>query len=133
MSAWARLPVPRRRQTAVSEHKYKREAATREQRAHVQQVYAAQKPPYQHDTLVVYVDGSHDKHTKGTGYGVVVVEGGDGDEDLYARPVVRIWRQGRTGGTNNTAEIQAGICALKWLSREGSTRPVILRLSLIHI
>jgi len=72
------------------------------------------KPPPA-ETLVVYPDGSyHRADQRRTGCGLVIVSGGDGDDDLHASEVARGWKP-LPKGSNNTAELFADIEALKWI------------------
>ena len=81
------------------------------------------------DTLVIYPDGSFHANDKGrTGCGFVIVTGGDGNEDTKAIEVVRGWKS-LPRGSNNTAELSAGVEALKWILKydHAHTRPVLIR------
>ena len=81
------------------------------------------------NALVVYPDGSYDSKSGRTGSGAVIVEGGDADADEGARPIVRMWAPAPRRGkrTNNTAELRAGLMAIRWLLRQRSSRPVVMR------
>ena len=62
------------------------------------------------------MDGSSKGGT--TGWGAVVLTKGDGIRDRRAEALVQLW--GYSGkGTNNTAELEGGIGAMKWLLSEG--------------
>jgi ribonuclease HI len=72
-------------------------------------------PPAGTLTLVIYPDGSfHRSDQRRTGCGFVIVSGGDGDADSHATEVARGWKK-LAPGSNNTAELCAGIEALKWI------------------
>jgi len=85
------------------------------------------KPPPA-ETLVVYPDGSyHRADQRRTGCGFVIVSGGDGDDNLHASEVARGWKP-LPKGSNNTAELFAGIEALKWILKvdRHRKRPILI-------
>ena len=96
----------------------------------------AQLPP---DTLSIFTDGSGPgRHEVTTGWGFTVVTGGDGDTDENATEVhsrcgcVVTDTQdalfiGAERATNNTAELTAIACALRYVCEDQSGRPVLLR------
>ena len=126
--AWGSLGIqPMARLEAEHEAKQKQAHAEKERRQRQTRRAAAPGTPR---TLVVYSDGSklgNDPKAGDTGYGVVVVQGGDGRGDAHATEVMREWAP--TGrGTNQTAELEGGIAAMEWLlNEEKSSRPVVLR------
>jgi len=70
------------------------------------------KPPPD-GTWVIYPDRSYHRADKRrTGCGFVIVSGGDGADDCHALEVARGWKS-LPQGSNNTAELCAGIEARK--------------------
>jgi len=87
------------------------------------------KPPPA-ETLVVYPDGSyHRTDQRRTGCAFVIVSGGDGDDDLHASEVALGWKLLPKGSNNDTAELFAGIEALKWILKfdRDRKRPILIR------
>jgi len=85
------------------------------------------KPPPA-ETLVVYPDGSyHRTDQRRTGCVFVIVSRGDGADDLHASEVARGWKP-LPKGSNNTAELCAGIEALKWILKfdRHHKRPILI-------
>jgi len=86
------------------------------------------KPPPD-GTLIIYPDGSYHRSDKRrTGCGFVIVSGGDGADDRHALEVARGWKS-LPQGSNNTAELCAGIEALKWILKfdRFAKRPILIR------
>ena len=94
-----------------------------------------QEPNARPADTVVYTDGAYDQAKEGgvqkAGFGVVVVRGGDGENDADAKEVFRGWGQVKTDSasqaflgavehTNNTAELTAIAEAMRWLLEGGS-------------
>ena len=101
----------------------------------------AQLPP---DTLAIYTDGSGpDRHEVAAGWGFTVVTGGDGEADNAATEVhsrcghvVTDTQDARYLGaeraTNNTAELTAIACALRYVCEDQSGRPVLIRYDSVY-
>ena len=96
------------------------------------------------EDTVVYVDGAYDQAGEGGtqkgGFGVIIVQGGDGGNDENAFEVMQGWGQvttnkaspvyiGATEHTNNTAELTALAEAMCWLLDEDAApnKRVLLR------
>ena len=96
------------------------------------------------EDTVIYTDGAYDQAKEGGtqkgGFGVVMVRGGDGEDDKDAREIMRGWGQvitdknhpaylGADEHTNNTAELTALAEALRWLIDEDrqQTRRILIR------
>ena len=81
------------------------------------------------NTLVIYPDGFYFQNDKRrTGCGFVIVTGGDGNEDTLASEVARGWKT-LPLGSNNTAELEGGVEALKWILQHNRRHkcPILIR------
>ena len=106
----------------------------------------AAAPPDQlpQDALSIFTDGSGpDRHEVTAGWGFTVVTGGDGNTDDNATEVhSRCGRVvtdthdaqfiGAERATNNTAELTAIACALRYVCEDQSGRPVLVRFDSLY-
>ena len=97
----------------------------------------SQLPP---ETLSIFTDGSADTHKRGqppppAGYGVSVVQRGEGPEHLDGEEIftisgqIRIEQRNVTATTNNVAELTAFAAGLRWVKtcRLAAGRPICMR------